>query len=181
MAQRAKGLAAFYGGPVWRKHRDAANATMIDSDDVLLLRPASPGSELTVPGTRRRPAGAEQVGGALVVITVYSLLPDAASGFRSLFAAEVEPVLRGAGARILGSYRTEHSPNTFPALPVREGEEVFVWLARFEDEAAHMRHLAELDGTTAWHDRLAAELRARLDRPPTVSRLTPTSCSLVGS
>jgi NIPSNAP protein len=39
MAARAVALAAFYGGPVWRRHREAANATMIDSDDVLLLRP----------------------------------------------------------------------------------------------------------------------------------------------
>jgi hypothetical protein len=38
MASRPGALAAFYGGPVWAKHRDAANATMIDSDDVLLLQ-----------------------------------------------------------------------------------------------------------------------------------------------
>jgi hypothetical protein len=41
MESRADSLAAFYGGPVWHRHRDAANATMIDSDDVLLLRPAT--------------------------------------------------------------------------------------------------------------------------------------------
>jgi hypothetical protein len=39
MASRKAGLAAFYGGPVWQRHREAANATMVDSDDVLLLRP----------------------------------------------------------------------------------------------------------------------------------------------
>lgn len=37
--QRDVALRAFYGGPVWRAHRTAANATMIDSDDVLQLRP----------------------------------------------------------------------------------------------------------------------------------------------
>jgi len=42
MAERLQGLQAFYGGPVWQRHRDAANATMIDSDDVLLLRPITP-------------------------------------------------------------------------------------------------------------------------------------------
>jgi hypothetical protein len=31
--QRAASLTTFYGGPVWRAHRGAANATMIDSDD----------------------------------------------------------------------------------------------------------------------------------------------------
>ena len=40
MATRAQALQEFYGGPVWKAHREAANATMIDSDNVLLLRPA---------------------------------------------------------------------------------------------------------------------------------------------
>src|SRR5580698_2965519 len=44
MATRADGLKGFYCGPVWKEHRDAANATMIDSDNVLLLRPAQPES-----------------------------------------------------------------------------------------------------------------------------------------
>ena len=38
MTSRAKALTDFYGGPVWKAHREAANATMIDSDNVLLLR-----------------------------------------------------------------------------------------------------------------------------------------------
>jgi hypothetical protein len=44
-ARRAEALAAFYSGPVWQEHHDAANATMIDSDDVLLLRPAWHGAD----------------------------------------------------------------------------------------------------------------------------------------
>src|SRR5687767_12064427 len=39
MASRAEALQCFYGGPAWQAHRDQANATMVDSDDVLLLRP----------------------------------------------------------------------------------------------------------------------------------------------
>src|SRR5204863_6636074 len=31
MASRAAALQAFYGGPVWKAHRETANATMIDS------------------------------------------------------------------------------------------------------------------------------------------------------
>jgi NIPSNAP protein len=42
MESRAEALKAFYYGPVWQAHRDAANATMIDSDNVLLLRPLKP-------------------------------------------------------------------------------------------------------------------------------------------
>src|SRR5450755_2527702 len=42
MQARAEALGAFYGGPIWKSHREAANATMIDSDNVLVLRPTSP-------------------------------------------------------------------------------------------------------------------------------------------
>src|SRR6266542_1920072 len=41
MSLRAQALKDFYGGPVWKAHREAANATMIDSDNVLLLHPAT--------------------------------------------------------------------------------------------------------------------------------------------
>src|SRR6266566_2124575 len=44
MTTRAKALTDFYGGPVWKAHREAANATMIDSDNVLLLRTLSTSS-----------------------------------------------------------------------------------------------------------------------------------------
>jgi hypothetical protein len=44
MATRERALTDFYSGPVWQAHRKAANATMIDSDNVLLLAPAHDGA-----------------------------------------------------------------------------------------------------------------------------------------
>lgn len=45
MQTRAAALAGFYDRPVWARYCDAANATMIDSDNVLLLHPAREGSQ----------------------------------------------------------------------------------------------------------------------------------------
>src|SRR5260370_5598377 len=56
MPARAGALRRFYGGPVWRAHRDEANATMIDSDNVLLLRPVEPRLGLPAPPASRPPA-----------------------------------------------------------------------------------------------------------------------------
>src|SRR5262249_31085792 len=42
MESRHKALEAFYGGPVWAAHRAVANDTMLDSDNVRLLKPARP-------------------------------------------------------------------------------------------------------------------------------------------
>src|SRR5262245_42198391 len=60
MAARRKGLTAFYGGPVWQAHREAANATMLDSDNVLLLRGARASSGFAPRRQPRPPKGATE-------------------------------------------------------------------------------------------------------------------------
>jgi hypothetical protein len=133
METRRRALAAFYGGRVWRAHRDAANATMIDSDDVLLLRPLE-GAGNAPPG-ERAPSGAAGDGAGRVVIGVHSLDgPDDALPRR--FLAEGLPALRDVGAASIAAWVTEDSANTFPQLPVREGERVLVWSAAFADPGA---------------------------------------------
>jgi heme-degrading monooxygenase HmoA len=64
-------LASFYGGQTWRAHSAEANATMIDSDNVLLLRPASARSAFPVPGTSRPPVGHTESPTSLVLATIY--------------------------------------------------------------------------------------------------------------
>jgi hypothetical protein len=121
MDTRARALDAFYTGPVWREHGKAANATMIDSDDVLLLRPAGPEppEDFMAPG--------------LVVAGIHHFDRPVDDGFVERFERVIAPELTTAGGSILGSYVTEQSENNFPALPVREGENVFVWFARFPE------------------------------------------------
>lgn len=48
---RFDALSAFYSGPVWRRFREEANATMVDSDNVLLLRPVVRGLASPPPGS----------------------------------------------------------------------------------------------------------------------------------
>jgi hypothetical protein len=131
MAARPRALEAFYTGPVWKQHGKAANATMIDSDDVLLLRPArpEPPEDFMAPGH--------------VVAGIHHFDQPVEDGFVERFRRELAPELTTAGASILGSYVTEQSENNFPALPVREGENVFVWFARFPER---LRPDLPLDG-----------------------------------
>jgi hypothetical protein len=133
MEERAASLTAFYSGPVRKAHRDAANATMISSDDVLLLRPARPGSGFALAGERRN--GAPR---GLVAVWVADI--DA--------QAEVERAVAASGGRLLGAFVTEPSENTFPALPVREGERVFVAFAGFADGAPLPAGVLRLEPTT---------------------------------
>jgi quinol monooxygenase YgiN len=175
MASRAASLGAFYGGPVWAAHRDAANATMIDSDNVLLLRPVSPGSGFVLGG--RAPAGATAIPPGLVVATVYTLAPPHADGFAGFFERTVAPRLAASGARPVAVFETEPSPNTFPRLPVREGERAFVWFARFADAAEYERHARTLARDRRWTAGVLPALGRRLASPAEVLRLAPTARS----
>ena len=180
MAARRDALQAFYGGPVWAAHRDAANATMVDSDDVLLLRPARTGSALITDGAARPAAiGDAHAPRTLLTATIYALARPAEEGFADFFEREVAPVIEQTPARPLASYVTEPAANTFPALPVREGEHVFVWFARFAGPGQHGTHLEQLRRSPAWTGRVRAELEASLVSPPQQLRLAPTSRSLL--
>jgi len=176
MSERAEGLTAFYSGPVWKANREAANSTMIDSDNVLLLRPARPTSGFLL-GNHRPPHGSNEVSEALVVATIYYLDATAGDDFVEFFERSLKPVLMDTGASVLGHFVTERSANTFPALPVREGEDVFVWFSRFRDQAAYEDHAAALSQSTQWRCEVSQELTNRLTRSPEVLKLSPTARS----
>jgi hypothetical protein len=116
LARRAPALAAFYGGPVWAEHREAANATMLDSENVLLLRPDR--GEAAFSLDRR----------AHAVVSIHQF-PEPVGDDR------VERLERELG-RAWATLVTEESPNDFPALPVREGEHVVVRFSDREDAGA---------------------------------------------
>jgi quinol monooxygenase YgiN len=141
MPSRARALAAFYGGPVWKAHRAQANATMIDSDNVLLLRPAPARSGFPAPPAARPPIGAAPAEPSRVLVTLYYRDQPFDQAFADFFDRQVRPALIEAGATPLACLQTEHAENTFPALPVRTGENVFVWLARFPSQAHLDDHL----------------------------------------
>ena len=161
MEQRRVALAAFYGGPVWKTHSRAANATMVDVDDVLLLRPLpktagfDPLPERPAPGTR--------VPGSLVVATVCSLHRPADP---VVVRDELIPALAEAGAPPLAAFVEEPSENTFPALPVRTGEHVLVLIQR-----------APTPSSVAGD--LARELLPDLVADPVHVRLEPTPRSML--
>jgi NIPSNAP len=179
MPSRAQVLKDFYGGPVWKAHRETANATMIDSDNVLLLHPATPTSGFPLGSETRPPAGSNDIRSELVVATIYYFDTPMDAGFGEFFEKTVKPAVIGSGAPVLAYFVTEHSEDTFPALPVRQGENVFVWFARFNDPAAYERHIAALTQVPRWRNEISKELARRLEREPEILKLSPTTRSLL--
>lgn len=179
MATRAQALTAFYSGPVWKANRTAANATMVDVGNVLLLHPARPASGFMLENTNRPPADTTKAPKGLVIATIYYFDAPADADFVDYFERTAKPVLANAGASIVAYFVTESSANNFPALPVREGEHVFVWFSLFQDDVAYEHYVAALDRSPQWRDEISKWITHQLKRSPEVLRLMPTARSLL--
>lgn len=177
MEARRQALQRFYYGPVWLAHRAEANDTMLDSDNVLLLKPACPASGLLSMPSEPSTGRTQDRAGGLIVATIYHFKAPVMSAFVAFFAEEMAPVLCTAGATLVGSYLTETAENTFPQLPVRTGENVFVWLASFADEEAYSAYQKSCRINPQWSTVLVPALMGWLAKPPEVLELMPTRCS----
>lgn len=115
MEQRHRALERFYLGPVWREHAREANATMLDSDDVLLLRPTAPPHP---PGPAVAPG--DVTGEEWAALQVLEL-PRGDEALEAWISRAHHAALERVSGRSVAMWRTEHSPNSFAALPVRTG------------------------------------------------------------
>ena len=176
MTSRTKALQDFYGGPVWKTHREATNATIIDSDHVLLLHPALPTSGFSLQNVKR-PRIEEKVPASLVVATIYYFETPVPADFVDFFEHTLKPVATSLGATISAYFVTENSENTFPALPVREGENVFVWFSTFQDPAAYENYLTAISRSERWRAEVSNRLARALKRTPEVLKLSPAGRS----
>jgi hypothetical protein len=177
MPARARALASFYGGPVWKANSAAANATMIDSDNVLLLRPVTARSGFPPAAAARPPVGQAPATQSRILVTLYYRDRPFDQAFADFFDHQARPVLIAAGATPLACLQTEHAENTFPALPVRTGENVFAWLARFPSPALLDDHLRQIENSADWRGQVLPALSAQITGPPEHLRLAPTARS----
>ena len=135
---------AFYYGPLWKEHRTEMNDRLVDSDNVLLLRPLSPERGVVVlPAVDpiREPDGAHGVAVAQIFAVREASVEAFAKEAETSFAG-----YRAAGVREAGVLITLDVPNNFPQLPVRTDGPYLVWLGIMKDDQAlngRFRTLAE--------------------------------------
>jgi len=175
METRREALEAFYTGPVWMAERDAANATMIRFDNVLLLHPARPEAAFALDlaerpsiEERNRPAG-------VIGVNVLDVVGDA-DDFASWHREHMLPLIREAGADVVGVFATETAENDFPALPVRTDRNVVAVFSRFADATSLEKTRTALAGSPRWAEASKAAAAYLAGRPQTL-RLAPTARS----
>ncbi|GAA3924262.1 NIPSNAP family protein [Actinomadura viridis] len=179
MRSRAGSLTAFYlEGEAWKAHGPAASATMLDSSDVLLLRPSALGAGFR-PKEGRPPVGSGTLPSSRVMVTLYFLNAPAGDAFLRFFDAQVSPLMAEMGAAPIATLVTEHAENTFPRLPVREGENVFAWFAAFENADRLREHQERLARSPEWTVKTLPRLTDFLSAPAEQWRLAPTARSLL--
>jgi hypothetical protein len=169
MNERQRSLEAFYGGSIWHANRDAANATIVDSDNVLLLRPAAAGY-----GFENQSAGGKTNG--IIGARIHYLDSTDAGAFTSFFDSAIVPRMRELNVQPIARFMTHAGPNNF-RLPIRERDRVFVWFARWgsvEAEEKFSRQWASLSG---WRDNAPEAVLPAFMRKPERLRLSPTAKS----
>jgi hypothetical protein len=156
MDARKAALERFYGGPVWTAHRAAANATMVDFSDVLLLKPAWAGSDFKLDRNDRPANGSVARPRSAISARITHVAAPALADFSRRFREEQE-----ADKSLIAAYMTEDSPNSFPGLPIRD-DSVFV---SFYDESASAPVAASSDRAGDTWLRLAPTARSLLGGP----------------
>jgi quinol monooxygenase YgiN len=176
MPTRATALRGFYSSETWKSQRNAANATMIDSDNVLLLRPARADAGFPLTQEPLRPVGDTEPGKGIVVASIVYLREHSGETFVEFFDREIRPQLEHSGASPIAEFVTETGENNFPQLPVRSNERVFVWFSLFADVAAYEKHRVALTASQQWRTTLGS-MSVWTFQPIQTLRFAPTARS----
>lgn len=132
MDARAIVNSAFYYGPVWKEHRTTLNDLIVDSDNVMLLRPLHQNSGVsTLPAVD--PVCETQGAQGVVVAQIFALKADDVALFARQAASNFA-AYQAAGIRQAGLLVTLDAKNNFPQLPVRTDGLYLVWLGIAKDD-----------------------------------------------
>ncbi|MEV6278045.1 NIPSNAP family protein [Nocardia sp. NPDC051832] len=174
IAARTAALRAFYlDGMPWRTHAPAARATMLDTTNARLLRPATAASAFRLTG-QRPSIDAAELPKSRALAVIHHVAGDPAE-FTGFFESRVRPAL---GLTPIGVYVTDPSPNDFTQLPIRTGP-VLVWFALFPDTATRTTYLDTLEASPEWTETVLPDLNKRVSAPTEQLFLAPTSRSLL--
>jgi hypothetical protein len=144
---------------------------MLDSDNVLLLRPIGPGPAFS------RQAAPHAATDGIIGATIHYLGTSDAMQFAHFFEQAVLPHLAAQGVRPIACLVTEEAANNFARLPIREHDRTFIWFARWANPSAESAFAARFSALSGWRDGAPDSILPAFMRKPERLRLMPTSRS----
>jgi hypothetical protein len=120
MAERKRILTAFYSkGEVWKTNRREVNSWIVDSDNVLLVKPVS---DMMTSTTNTKDNS---------IVAMYTCLRQESFNMAQELD-DVSGAISNIGGRVLVKLVTDLSKNNYPLHPIRTGEFGFVVFASFD-------------------------------------------------
>ena len=167
---RGEALDGFYRSPEWLARRAAANDTIADISDALLLR-----LRFGEFASLRAPDGDSGQPASVVECLRWFPREGQAARLAGRVLADLVPLLVRSGAIPAAVLESVELPNSYPRLPLREDTGVVV-LTRYADAMSYQAALASRDRPAAW--RRAIDVIDRLAvRPLEAWPLQPTARS----
>jgi hypothetical protein len=146
-----------YSGLVWKEHAKRMNDLIVDSENVLLLRPLAQGRGLPVLPAVDVGTDA-QAGAGVVVMQIFAaktgIVEELARSLEESFAA-----YRSTGVHEAATLVTYDVPNNYPRLPVRTDGPYLVWVGIAKDDSVVQARLAPLAERAAQSANAAGLLR----------------------
>lgn len=137
MDDRAKSNAAFYYGPVWKEHKPAVNGLIVDSDNVLLLRPVSDKhGVMLLPAVD--PVNERDGARGVAVALLFKVQRERLDTFIARAEVQLSRVA-SESIREAAFLVTLDEKNNFPQLPIRTDGPFVVWIGIARDDEAIAR------------------------------------------
>ena len=120
---------------VWRTNRTAANALIVNSDNVYLLRPFNPEEDLGKPA--QGISGTELDFGTGVVVVDLFVCNACRDQAVTLLRKEYLPFLGTIGVRQVTLWISEMTENEFPRLPAFQNKDLLVTITKFDTKTEY--------------------------------------------
>jgi len=148
MSKRVKFLNDFYiKSPAWNEFGPGANAMMINSDNVYLLRPLNNGKNVTEQ-IEAISSNVLQTDNGITVIDFY-ICNSTIHKAIDLFNTSYLPFLKTLNIENISLWISEMSENDFPRLPVFQDKNLLVTITGYKDEKEYQAKQKEIKAMPA--------------------------------
>lgn len=153
MPARSQYLPAFYRGEFWKQRRSAANAMIVNNDNVYLLKPLILADQPESQAINSREFGNPK---GLAVVDYY-IANTRLNELTKFFEDKYLPLLKSNGINDMTVWVSELAENDFPGLPVFQDKNLLVTIAFYKNEAEYRQGMDQLNSPK--NNKIQNELR----------------------